>query len=155
MRKSGSSAKERFDAQRRAAGLTDDPMWFVYVLELKPDSEGVTKFYVGHTCRLQRRIHDHMCGNSVAWVRRWGVSSVIQCIRTTEESALGLEVAKTTELKANNSSKVVLKKLNKGFYDTWQVIENILKDNNLNKKELEKMKELDIATSKILLRAEL
>jgi len=61
----------------------------------------------------------------------------------------------TTELKANNSSKVVLKKLNKGFHDTWQVIENILKDNNLNKKELEKMKELDIATSKILLRAEL
>ena len=102
MRKSGSSAKERFDAQRRAAGLTDDPMWFVYVLELKPDSEGVTKFYVGHTCRLQRRIHDHMCGNSVAWVRRWGVSSVIQCIRTTEESALGLEVAKTTELKAKH-----------------------------------------------------
>lgn len=61
----------------------------------------------------------------------------------------------TTKLKANNSSKVVLKKFDKGFHDTWKKIENILKDNNLNKKELQKMKELDIATSKILLRAEL
>ena len=95
----GTSAAERFNAQRRAAGLTEDPMWFVYVLELKPDSEGVSKFYVGHTCRLQRRIHDHMTGKTVGWVKRWGVASVIQCIRTTEESALGLEVAKTTELK--------------------------------------------------------
>ena len=95
----GTTATERFTAQRRAAGLTEDPMWFVYVLELKPDSEGVSKFYVGHTCRLQRRIHDHMTGKTVGWVKRWGVCSVIQCIRTTEESALGLEVAKATELK--------------------------------------------------------
>ena len=98
----GTSATERFTAQRNAAGLTDDPMWFVYVLELKPDNEGVSKFYVGHTCRLQRRVHDHMMNKTVGWVRRWGVSSVIQCIRTTEESALGLEVAKTTELKAKH-----------------------------------------------------
>ena len=68
----GTSATERFTAQRRAAGLTDDPMWFVYVLELKPDSEGVSKFYVGHTCRLQRRVHDHMAGKTVGWVRGWG-----------------------------------------------------------------------------------
>ena len=91
---------ERFHEQRRAAGITQDPMWFVYVLELKADDEGFSKFYVGHTCRLQRRIHDHMTGNSVAWVRRWGVSSVLRVIRTTEEDALGLEVAKATELKA-------------------------------------------------------
>ena len=98
----GTTATKRFTAQRQAAGLTEDPMWFVYVLELKADSEGVSKFYVGHTCRLQRRIHDHMTGSNVGWVKRWGVSSVIQCIRTTEESALGLEVAKTTELKARH-----------------------------------------------------
>ena len=77
-------------------------MWFVYVLELKPHGEGITKFYVGHTCRLQRRIHDHMTGRSVEWVGRRGVASVIQCIRTTADSALGLEVAKTTELKAKH-----------------------------------------------------
>ena len=93
---------ERFLDQRRAAGLTEDPMWFVYVLELKPDGEGITKFYVGHTCRLQRRIHDHMTGRSVEWVGRRGVASVIQCIRTTADSALGLEIAKTTELKAKH-----------------------------------------------------
>ena len=73
-------------------------MWWVYVLELKPDNEGVSKWYVGHTCRLQRRIHDHMTENSVAWVKRWGVRSVVECIRTTEQDALGLEVGKTTEL---------------------------------------------------------
>ena len=98
----GTSATERFTAQRRAAGLTEYPMWFVYVLQLKPDNEGVSKFYVGHTCRLQRRVHDHMMNKTVGWVKRWGVSSVIQCIRTTVESALGLEVAKTTELKAKH-----------------------------------------------------
>ena len=93
---------ERFLDQRRAAGITEDPMWFVYVLELKPDQYGIPKYYVGHTCRLQRRIHDHMTGRSVEWVRRWGVSSVIQCHRTTPDSALGLEVAKCTELKAKH-----------------------------------------------------
>ena len=43
-----------------------------------------------------------MTGKSVGWVRRWGVQSVLQVIRTTEENALGLEVAKTTELKAKH-----------------------------------------------------
>ena len=94
------SPQERFLAQRRAAGLTDDPMWFVYVLELKPDHDGVPKFYVGHTSRLQRRIHDHMCSKTVAWVKRFGVKSVLRVFRTCEEDALGLEVAKATELKA-------------------------------------------------------
>ena len=94
----GSSAKERFEAQRRAAGIGDSPMWWVYVLELKPDNEGVSKWYVGHTCRLQRRMHDHMTEKSVAWVKRWGVRSVVECIRTTEQDTLGLEVGKTTEL---------------------------------------------------------
>ena len=61
----------------------------------------------------------------------------------------------STKLISNNSRKTLLKEFNKGFYETWQVIENILKDNDLNKRELQKMKELDIATSKILLRAEL
>ena len=70
--------------------MTDDPTWFVYILELKPDQYGVAKYYVGHTCRLQRRIHDHMTGKSVEWVRRWGVVSVLQVVRTTEEDAVGV-----------------------------------------------------------------
>ena len=93
-------ATDRFLEQRRAAGITDDPMWFVYILELKPDQHGVPKYYVGHTCRLQRRMHDHMTGKSVEWVRRYGVNSVLEVIRTTEADALGLEVAKTTFMKA-------------------------------------------------------
>ena len=39
-----------------------------------------------------------MTGNSVAWVRRFGVQSMLRVIRATEEDALGLEVAKATEL---------------------------------------------------------
>lgn len=93
---------ERFLGQRRVAGIGNDPMWFVNVLELKPDKYGIPKYDVGHTCRLQRRIHDHRTGKSVEWVSRWGVSSVVQCFRTTHDSALGLEVAKCTELKAKH-----------------------------------------------------
>ena len=91
---------DRFVEQRRAAGIGEDPMWFVYVLELKPDKYGIPKYYVGHTCRLQKRIHDHCTGKSVEWVRRWGVASVLQVVRTTQEDALGLEIAKATWLKA-------------------------------------------------------
>ena len=96
----GDSPKDRFLQQRRAAGIDPDPMYWVYVLELGADKEGVPKYYVGHTSNLQRRIHDHCTQNSVAWVRRWGFVSVVQVIRTTEENALGLEIAKTTEWKA-------------------------------------------------------
>ena len=96
------SPQERFLAQRRAAGLTEDPMWCVYILELKIDLDCVPKFYVGHTSRLQRRIHDHMCSKTVAWVKRFGVKSVLRVFRTCEEDALGLEVAKATELKAKH-----------------------------------------------------
>ena len=87
--------ENRFEAQRRAAGIArSENMWWVYILELKPDEEGQRKYYVGHTCKLQRRMHDHMTSNRVAWVRRRGVQSVQHCIRTTEESALGLEIAR-------------------------------------------------------------
>ena len=99
-------ASERFLDQRRAAGLTDDPMWFVYILELGPDQAGNPKYDVGHTCRLQRRIHDHITGKSVEWVRRWGVCSVLQVVRTTEEDALGCEVDNTTWLKAKGDGRM-------------------------------------------------
>ena len=79
----------------------------------KADEEGVFKYYVGHTCRLQRRIHEHIAGKYAGWVRRWGVQSVLQVIRTTEENALGLEVAKTTELKANH-----------GWQNVWCGVDN-------------------------------
>ena len=95
----GETPKERFDAQKRAAGIMEPADWWVYILELKPDDEGVPKYYVGHTKRLQQRIHDHMTGVSCAWVRRFGVLTVLDTLRTTEEGALGLEIAKCTELK--------------------------------------------------------
>ena len=74
-------------------------MWWVYVLELKTDEDGHRRFYVGHTCRLERRLHDHMTGRSCEFVRQYGVSTVLECLKTSEEGALGLEVAKTTEYK--------------------------------------------------------
>ena len=98
----GETSKERFDAQKTAAGIMEPADWSVYIyiyLELKPDDEGVPKYYVGHTNRLQQRIHDHMTGDSCAWVRRFGVLTVLDTLRTTEEGALGLEVAKCTEYK--------------------------------------------------------
>ena len=95
----GTSAKERFDAQKRAAGIMEPADWWVYVLELKAGEDGMAKFYVGHTHRLQTRIHDHMMGKTCAWVRRFGVATVMDTLRTTEAGALGLEIAKTTEYK--------------------------------------------------------
>ena len=95
----GETPAERFAAQKRAAGIMEPADWWVYVLELKPDDQGTPKYYVGHTKRLQQRIHDHMTGVSCAWVRRFGVLTVLDTLRTTEEGALGLEIAKCTELK--------------------------------------------------------
>ena len=95
----GNTPQERFDAQRRAAGIMEPADWWVYVLELKPGEDGLPRYYVGHTRRLQARIHDHMTGRTCAWVKRYGVTTVMDTLRTTEEGALGLEIAKTTELK--------------------------------------------------------
>ena len=68
-------------------------------MELKPDDHGTPQFYVGHIKRMQQKNHDHMAGVSCAWVRRFGVLIVLDTLRTTEEGALGLEIAKCTELK--------------------------------------------------------
>ena len=59
---------------RRAAGISEPKMHVVYVILLKPDAAGKCKWYVGKTCNLMNRLHDHMVGNSrsAAWVRRWG-----------------------------------------------------------------------------------
>ena len=96
----GETNQERFEAQKRAAGIAKtNNMWWVYVLELKTDEDGHRRFYVGHTCRLERRLHDHMTGRSCEFVRQYGVSTVLECLKTSEEGALGLEVAKTTEYK--------------------------------------------------------
>ena len=96
----GDTNEERFEAQKRAAGIAKtNNMWWVYVLELKPGEDGLPKFYVGHTSRLERRLHDHMTGRSCEFVRQYGVLTVLECLKTSEEGALGLEVAKTTEYK--------------------------------------------------------
>ena len=99
MSPNGDTAAERCEAQKRAAGIAlSNNMWWVYVLELKAGGEdGLPTFYVGHTCRLERRLHDHMTGRSCEWVKQYGVLTVLECLKTSEEGALGLEVAKTTE----------------------------------------------------------
>ena len=74
-------------------------MWWVYVLELKPDGDGLPRFYVGHTSRLERRLHDHMTNRACEFVGLFGVLTVLECLKTSEEGSLGLEVAKTTEYK--------------------------------------------------------
>ena len=100
MSPNGDTPAERFEAQRRAAGIaSSNNMWWVYVLELKAGEDGLPKFYIGHTSRLERRLHDHMTGRSCEWVRQYGVLTVLECLKTSEEGALGLEVAKTTEYK--------------------------------------------------------
>ena len=99
MTPNGDTPAERFEAQKQAAGIArTGNMWWVYVLELKR-GDGLPKFYIGHTQRLERRLHDHMTGRSCEFVRRHGVLTVLECLKTTEEGALGLEVAKTTEYK--------------------------------------------------------
>ena len=96
----GDTPTERFEAQKRAAGIAKtNNMWWVYVLELKPGEDGLPRFYIGHTNRLERRLHDHMTGRSCEFVRLFGVLTVLECLKSSEEGALGLEVAKTTEYK--------------------------------------------------------
>ena len=91
----GGTNQERFEAQKRAAGIAKtNNMWWVYVLELKTDEDGHRRFYVGHTCRLERRLHDHMTGRSCEFVRLFGVLTVLECLKSSEEGALGLEVAR-------------------------------------------------------------
>ena len=48
---------------RRAAGISRPEMHVVYVLRLKPDEHGVSKYYIGHTRCLMERIHNHIMGN--------------------------------------------------------------------------------------------
>ena len=96
----GDTQEERFEAQKRAAGIAKtNNMWWVYVLELKPCDLGIPRYYVGHTYRLEKRLHDHMTGRSCEFVRQYGVLTVLEGLKTSEEGALGLEVAKTTEYK--------------------------------------------------------
>ncbi len=70
-----------------------------------------------------------------------------------DNRSIELRDFKMTDLISNNSRKTLLKKFDKGFDNTWQVISDLLKDGALNNRELKNMKDLDILTSKILLRA--
>ena len=96
----GETSEERFEAQKPAARIArSNNMWWVYVLELKAGEDGNPRYYVGHTCRLEKRLHDHMTGRSCEFVRQYGVLTVLECLKTSEEGDLGLEVAKTTQYK--------------------------------------------------------
>ena len=86
----GRSPAERFLAQR----LASRGNCYVYVLELVDQ-----RFAVGYTECLSQRLHDHWRGLGSAWTKRYPPLRVLDIIRTTNESALGLEEAKTMELK--------------------------------------------------------
>ena len=48
MSPNGDTPAERFEAQRRAAGIaSSNNMWWVYVLELKAGDDGLPKSYIG------------------------------------------------------------------------------------------------------------
>ena len=101
----GETPDQRFQLQRSAFGVSrqgEHPnMFAVYILELRPGEDGIPKYYCGYTSCIGKRISDHMAGNenSVPWVRRFGCLRVVDTIRTTEESCLCLEAAKTAEYK--------------------------------------------------------
>ena len=88
---------------RRAAGISRPEMHVVYVLRLKPDEQGVAKWYVGHTRCLMERLHNHIMGNerSASWVRRWGYEKLVET-RYCEGHVSGIttEVGLTVEYKA-------------------------------------------------------
>ena len=86
----GRTPAERFLAQR----LASRGNCYVYVLELVDQ-----RFAVGYTECLSQRLHDHWRGDGSAWTKRYPPLRVLDIIRTTKESALGLEEAKTMELK--------------------------------------------------------
>ncbi len=66
----------------------------MYVLELSDQ-----RFAVGHTQCLSQRLHDHWRGRESAWTKKYSTNRVLDTIKTTLENALGLEEAKTMELK--------------------------------------------------------
>ena len=86
----GQTPAERYLAQKRASRGN----CYVYVLELKDH-----RFAVGHTECLSQRLHDHWRSEGSAWTKRYAPVRVLDIFRTTLDSALGLEEAKTMELK--------------------------------------------------------
>ena len=86
----GRTPAERFLAQKMASRGN----CYVYVLELKDQ-----RFAVDHTECLSQRLHDHWRGQGTAWSKKYPPVRVLDIIKTTIENALGLEEAKTMELK--------------------------------------------------------
>ena len=86
----GRTPAERYLAQKMASRGN----CYVYVLELVSH-----RFAVGHTECLSQRMHDHWRGRGSAWTKRYPPLRVLDTFRTTIDNALGLEEAKTMELK--------------------------------------------------------
>ena len=81
------------------ACLTFGHMWRVYVLELEAGEDGIPNIYVGHTCSLKRRLHDHAACRSCELVPCYSGLTVLECLKISEEGALGQEVAKRSIIK--------------------------------------------------------
>ena len=95
----GRTPAERYLAQKMASRGN----CYVYVLELAD-----VRFAVGHTECLSQRLHDHWRGCGSAWTKKFPPERVLDIYKTNIESALGLEEAKTMELKLKygwNSSR--------------------------------------------------
>ena len=86
----GRTPAERFLAQQKASRGN----CYVYILELEDQ-----RFAVGHTECLSQRMHDHWRGDGSAWTKKYAPLRVLDTFRTTIDNALGLEEAKTMELK--------------------------------------------------------
>ena len=86
----GRTPAERFLAQQKACRGN----CYVYILELEDQ-----RFAVGHTECLSQRMHDHWRGGGSAWTKKYAPLRVLDTFRTTIDNALGLEEAKTMELK--------------------------------------------------------
>ena len=86
----GTTPAERYLAQKMASRGN----CYVYVLELSDN-----RFAVGHTQCLSQRLHDHWRGRGSGWTKKYPPVRVLDTIKTTLDNALGLEEAKTMELK--------------------------------------------------------
>ena len=86
----GKTPAERYLAQKMASRGN----CYVYVLEL---ADG--RFCCGHTECLSQRLHDHWRGRGSAWTKKYPPVRVLDIIKTNLDNALGLEEAKTMELK--------------------------------------------------------
>ena len=66
----------------------------VYVLELKPDSNGRKKYYVGKTDNVDKRLDAHKKGEGSAWTKRFPVERLVETRTGASEDDVTIEYMK-------------------------------------------------------------